>query len=233
MADPVTILLIDDDKEMNDLVGDYLGGFGYRVLAATHPNRGMEILREEKPGLVVLDVMLPGRNGFEVCKEIRRESDVPVVMLTARGDVSDRVLGLGLGADDYLPKPFEPRELVARIESILRRVREPQARGVLKSGNLEVDLRRRAASLGGEALELTTMEFDILSLLMRRPGEILDREAISAGVKGMGWDPADRTVDVVVGRLRQKLRDDPKKPAYVKTVWGAGYLFIGVVESHD
>jgi DNA-binding response OmpR family regulator len=199
------------------------------VAVALHPDEGMSALRRDKPDLVVLDVMLPGRNGFEVCKEIRAESKVPVVMLTARGDVADRVAGLGLGADDYLPKPFEPRELVARIESVLRRTRPAREGTVAESGSLRVDLRKRSASLEDRALELTPMEFDILSLLIQSPGVVLDRESITAKVKGMDHDPLDRTVDVVVGRLRNKLKDDPRHPSYVKTIWGTGYLFIGDV----
>lgn len=229
MSADASILVIDDDRELAELVREYLAGFGYRVATANHPDRGMEILRAQRPDLVVLDVMLPGRNGFEVCKEIRAESKVPVVMLTARGDVSDRVLGLGLGADDYLPKPFEPRELVARIESVLRRVHPPRDAHVARSDGLLVDLRRRSASLEGNPLDLTPMEFEILAVLLRRPGTVLDREAITAAIKGISRDPLDRTVDVVVGRLRQKLKDDPKHPAFIKTVWGVGYLFIGEV----
>lgn len=229
MPESATLLVIDDDMELAELVRDYLAGFGYRVLTALHPDAGMDLLRTRKPDLVVLDVMLPGRNGFEVCKEIRRESRVPVVMLTARGDVSDRVLGLGLGADDYLPKPFEPRELVARIESVLRRARPPREAQTARSGGLRVDLRRRAVTLDGQALDVTPMEFDILSLFLQNPGAVLDRDAILSKVKGMSHDPLDRTVDVVVGRLRHKLKDDPRNPAYVKTVWGLGYLYIAEV----
>lgn len=229
MSADASILVIDDDRELAELVRDYLAGFGYRVSTANHPDRGMELLRAERPDLVVLDVMLPGRNGFEVCKEIRAESKVPVVMLTARGDVSDRVLGLGLGADDYLPKPFEPRELVARIESVLRRTHPPKDAQLARSGGLLVDLRRRSAILEGQPLELTPMEFEILAVLVRRPGAVLDREVIIAAVKGISRDPLDRTVDVVVGRLRAKLKDDPKRPSFIKTVWGVGYLFLGEV----
>jgi DNA-binding response OmpR family regulator len=202
---------------------------GFQVEVAQDGVDGLWRAREGSYDLILLDVMLPGRNGFEVCKEIRRESKVPVVMLTARGDVSDRVLGLGLGADDYLPKPFEPRELVARIESVLRRAHPPREGAVAQSGALRVDLRKRSAVLEGQALDLTPMEFDILALFIQSPGVVLDRESITSKVKGMGRDPLDRTVDVVVGRLRHKLKDDPKNPAYVKTVWGTGYLFIGDV----
>lgn len=229
MPEGGAILVIDDDKELTELVRDYLAGFGFRALAANHPNAGMELLRSEKPDLVILDVMLPGRNGFEVCRDIRSESRVPIIMLTARGDVSDRVLGLGLGADDYLPKPFEPRELVARIESVLRRVRPgPPGQTALADG-LAVDMRGRSAALEGRPLDLTPMEFDILAFLVRHPGEVLGREAINAGVKGMDRDPLDRTLDVVVGRLRHKLGDDPKNPRFIRTVWGTGYLFAAQV----
>jgi DNA-binding response OmpR family regulator len=229
MPEGAAILIIDDDKELTELVMDYLAGFGFRALAANHPDAGLELLRAGKPDLVILDVMLPGRNGFEVCKEIRGQGRVPIIMLTARGDVSDRVLGLGLGADDYLPKPFEPRELVARIESVLRRVQPGLQGHAARADGLAVDLRGRSAILDGRSLDLTPMEFDILALFLRRPGEVLGREAINAGVKGMDRDPLDRTLDVVVGRLRHKLGDDPKNPRFIKTVWGAGYLFTAPV----
>jgi DNA-binding response OmpR family regulator len=229
MPEGAAILVIDDDKELAELVKDYLAGFEFRVLVANHPNAGMDLLRSGRPDLVILDVMLPGRNGFEVCKEIRGESRVPIIMLTARGDVSDRVLGLGLGADDYLPKPFEPRELVARIESVLRRVRPGPQGHTARADGLAVDLRGRSAILDGRALDLTPMEFDILAFLLRHPGEVLGREAINAEVKGMDRDPLDRTVDVVVGRLRHKLGDDPRNPRFIKTVWGTGYLFTATV----
>jgi DNA-binding response OmpR family regulator len=165
-------------------------------------------------------------DGFEICRAIRRSSSVPIIMLTARGEVTDRVVGLELGADDYMPKPFEPRELVARIQAILRRGRAGEE--VWSFGALRVDPQRRAAFLGDEPVPLTTAEFDLLELLIRGRGRVLSRGSILDGVKGESWDAFDRSIDVLVSRLRQKLEDDPKQPRYVRTVRGAGYAFVGV-----
>ncbi len=233
MPQEKSVLVIDDDKELGELLIEYLGQFGFAVEAALHPDQGLAMLRARKPDLVVLDVMLPGRNGFEVCKEIRRDSTVPIIMLTARGEVSDRVLGLGLGADDYLPKPFEPRELVARIESLFRRTGEVKKRSSFRSGELRVDLDRHSAHLGNEPLELTRMEFQVLSLLASQAGTTVDRETLSAKVKGIDWDPLDRTLDVIMGRLRLKLGDDPRNPRFIRTVRGVGYLFVENVVWHE
>ena len=228
------ILIIDDDQEANLLLTRYLSKFGFDVISASHPQRGLELIQEQSPHLIVLDVMLPGKNGFEVCKEIRKDAKVPIIMLTARGDLSDRIVGLELGADDYMPKPYEPRELVARIQSVLRRTDEYVAMAkinpsLLKSGDLTVDLDKAEASLGTEVLELTTTEFEILCLLMKNRGQTLSREKILDQLRGVEWDNIDRTIDVLVSRLRHKLKDDPKHPRYLKTVWGSGYRFVGEV----
>jgi two-component system phosphate regulon response regulator OmpR len=185
---------------------------------------------------VILDVMLPGRDGFRVCREIRRESAVPIIMLTARGDLPDRVAGLELGADDYLAKPFEPRELVARIQTVLRRVGEthPRLKGQrLRAEALTVDLRSRTAWLDDAPLDLTTTEFEILALFLQRPGAVLSRDEIMERVRGTDWEAYNRSIDIVVSRLRHKLHDDPKRPRYFKTVWGTGYLFLPTPRSMD
>src|SRR3990172_5299195 len=157
------VLLIDDDRKLAKLLQEYLGRFDVKLAAAGSGEEGLRLLRYDPPDCVLLDVMLPGKDGFEVCREIRKESDVPVIMLTARGEVADRVVGLEIGADDYLPKPFEPRELVARIQAVLRR-KEPHKAEILRTGGLELDLPRRAASREGAELNLTTLEFDALAV---------------------------------------------------------------------
>jgi DNA-binding response OmpR family regulator len=231
-----TILVIDDDRKLNELLSSYLGQFGMEVLTAGDPDEGMAILRKRTPALVILDVMLPGRDGFTVCRDIRRESAVPIIMLTARGDLPDRVAGLELGADDYLPKPFEPRELVARIQTVLRRTGE--ARHELESHRLRaealiVDLRSRMAWLEGTPLDLTTTEFEILTLFLQHPRAVLTRDEIMERVRGTDWEAYNRSIDVAVSRLRHKLHDDPKRPRYFKTVWGSGYLFLPTPQPVD
>ena len=231
-----TILVIDDDRKLNELLTTYLGQFGMEVVAAEHPDEGLGILRKRAPALVILDVMLPGRDGFTVCREIRRESTVPIIMLTARGDLPDRVAGLELGADDYLPKPFEPRELVARIQTVLRRtgdMKQAAESRRLRADGLTVDLRSRTAWLNGVPLDLTTTEFEILSLFVTQPGAVLTRDQIMEGVRGTDWEAYNRSIDVAVSRLRHKLHDDPKRPRYFKTVWGSGYLFLPTPEPLD
>jgi DNA-binding response OmpR family regulator len=218
--------VIDDDRKLCGLLSAYLGGSGFEVLTAHDADEGMRLLRSDHPDLVVLDVMLPGMDGFETCRAIRRASAVPIVMLTARGEVTDRVVGLELGADDYMQKPFEPRELVARIQAILRRGRTTD--DVWTFGALRVDPQRRSAYLNDQQVPLTTAEFDLLELLIRSRGRVLSRGNILDQVKGETWDAFDRSIDVLVSRLRQKLDDDPRQPRYVRTVRGSGYAFVGV-----
>jgi len=222
------ILIIDDDEKLNLLLSDYLIKFGYTTLSADHPSHGLTILREEELSLVILDIMLPDMDGFEVCKTIRKESNIPIIMLTARGDLTDRVVGLEIGADDYLAKPFEPRELVARIQSVLRRTDQRKPDNTqLVFGGLEVNLDNHNVFLDGQPLELTSTEFELLSLFVKNPGKVLDRDKIMDWVSGIEWESFNRSVDVLVSRLRQKLKDDPKHPIYLKTIWGTGYLFLG------
>ena len=220
------VLVIDDDRKLCGLLSAYLTSSGFEVSTAASGDDGLRQLKTEPPDIVVLDVMLPGMDGFEACRAIRRSSSVPIIMLTARGDVTDRVVGLELGADDYMPKPFEPRELVARIQAILRRGRSTE--DVWKFGSLRVDPQRRSAYLNDEPVLLTTAEFDLLELLIRSRGRVLSRGNILDEVKGETWDAFDRSIDVLVSRLRQKLDDDPRQPSYVRTVRGAGYAFVGV-----
>lgn len=221
------VLIIDDDPKLNRLLTEFLSGYGFRVHAAVTPSEGFKKLRRHKPDMVILDVMLPEMNGFDVCKKIRRDSTVPIIMLTARGEPMDRVVGLELGADDYLPKPFEPRELVARIQAVLRRLNVNGATGPRTFGRLTIDPGKRIVAIDKQPIELTTNEFTALALLARHPGEVLDRDRILQELRGIDSDAFNRSVDITMSRLRQKLGDDPKSPTYIKTVWGTGYVFIG------
>lgn len=225
------VLVIDDDERLNALLAEYLSRFGFRVATETDGTRGLQALRASSPDIVILDVMLPGKDGFDVCREIRASSSVPIVMLTARGEVADRIVGLELGADDYLPKPFEPRELVARVQAVLRRNAETRRTRRLEAGDLVLDLDRRSAIAAGTALDLTTMEFELLSVFVRNAGIALSRDRLMDAVKGLDWEACDRSIDVLVSRLRRKLADDPRRPKYIKAIWGVGYQFIG--EPHD
>ncbi len=224
-----SVLVIDDDEKLNTLLVEYLGRFGFTVRTAAHSEAGLRAFRAETPDIVVLDVMLPGMDGFAVCRKIRETSRVPIVMLTARGDVMDRVVGLELGADDYLPKPFEPRELVARLQAVLRRGAANAAEGDerLRAGRVEVNWTTHTARLDADDLPLTTAEFALLGLLVKNRGRVLSRDRILEATRGLDWESYDRSIDVLVSRLRQKLGDDPKKPAFIRTVRGAGYSFIG------
>lgn len=222
-----TILIIDDDKKLNQLLHEFLGDFGFETISATHPTEGLQLLQQKLPDLVILDIMLPDMDGFEVCKAIRRSHSVPIIMLTARGEVTDKIVGLELGADDYLAKPFEPRELVARIHSVLRRSQKIDETRPQTFGGLEIDFAKHLVKLDGEIVDLTTNEFVALTFLVKNAGKVLDRDQILQELRGMDCDAFNRSVDITMSRLRQKLKDDPKAPAYIKTVWGSGYVFIG------
>jgi DNA-binding response OmpR family regulator len=222
-AEGGTVVVVEDDPHIADLVDLYLRREGFRVLLAGDGGSGLQIVAREDPCIVILDVGLPGaRDGFDVCREIRGRSTVPVLFLTARDDEVDRVLGLELGADDYLVKPFSPRELVARVRAILRRTREgPPPQDVISVDDLEVDLRRREARRAGAAVALTTREFDLLAFLANNVGLALSRQQLLDGVWGADWYGDERTVDVHVAQLRKKLGTDLP----LATVWGVGYRF--------
>ena len=221
-----TILIIDDDEKLNKLLKDYLHNYGFDVLSAIHPEEGLKKLKAQSPVLVILDVMLPDMNGFEVCKVIRRSSSVPILMLTARGELTDKVVGLELGADDYLAKPFEPRELVARIQSILRRAQQTVVTAKRRFGALVVDFQKRVACLADEPIDLTTTEFEALAFLVENPGVVLSRDRIMDALRGVECEAFNRSIDITMSRLRQKLKDNPKSPNFIKTIWGTGYVFI-------
>lgn len=221
------ILAIDDDKKLTDLLKDYLSRFNYEVIIANHPHDGLDIVKSEIPDLIILDVMLPDMEGFEVLKELRKEHSIPVIMLTARGDVTDRIVGLEMGADDYLPKPFEPRELVARIQAVLKRKQNNEDKEVDRFGELEINYTKQRVHLANELLDITTAEFELLKFFVKKAGKVLNRDQILDNMRGLEWDAFNRSVDVLISRLRQKLKEDPKNPRYIKTVWGTGYIFIG------
>lgn len=227
------ILLIDDDEKLGQLLTQYLERYDMTVTAAHTPSKGFEHLKRNKPDLLILDVMLPEKDGFEICREIRAKSSIygqlPILMLTAHGEVTDRIVGLELGADDYLPKPFEPRELVARISNILRRTSD-EARSqqeVPKIQGLDVDTVRRIVKLDDELIELTTMEYELLILFMQSPNKTFTRDELMNRLRGIDAELFSRAVDTLVSRLRHKLNDTSKTPRFIKTVWGRGYTFVG------
>lgn len=221
-----SILVIDDDDKLNCLLKRLLREYGFAVFSAADADEGLKKARTVLPDLIILDVMLPGMTGFDVCKRIRESSTVPIIMLTARGDVMDKVVGLELGADDYLPKPFEPRELVARIQAVLRRVQHTGTDRRRRFGPLTIDFHCQQAFLNDHELDLTTSEYAALVLLVRHAGKVLDRDEILQALRGTDSEHFNRVVDITMSRLRQKLGDDPKRPQFVKTVWGTGYTFV-------
>lgn len=225
----IHVLLIDDDRRHSELLRTYCRRFDMEVDCAFDGEQGLRRLASTRPDLVLLDVMLPGTDGFAVCREIRRRNRVPVIMLTARGDVSDRVAGLGLGADDYIAKPFDPRELVARIQSVLRRAEPAASRSVLAFEQLRIDPASREVVADGSSIELTTMEYELLLLLASNPGRDFSRDDILAALRGIDAAILTRSVDILVSRLRAKLGDNSKPARFIHTVWGRGYRFTGKV----
>ena len=217
------ILLIDDDELLAAPLATYFARFEFDLDSATRPSAGLSKLRARTYDAAILDVMLPEMDGFALCREIRRESDIPIIMLTARGDVMDRVVGLELGADDYLPKPFEPRELLARLQTVLRRARTPSTKGPLVFDGLTIDLERREVQCLGHAVDLTSTEFDLLALLAGEPHKVFSRDDILNRLRGVETELQTRSVDILVSRLRKKL--EPLD--CVKTLRNAGYRFAG------
>jgi DNA-binding response OmpR family regulator len=224
---PARLLMIDDDVDLNALLTEYLARFGHRLATAATAAEGLLALRRDPPDLILLDVMLPDQDGLTLCRKIRDEFDLPIVMLTARGEVADRIVGLELGADDYVPKPFEPRELVARIESVLRRAKHRGGEESLACEGLRLEKATRRVVLDGEEVELTTMEFELLHVLMASRGRVLSRDRLLERLRGLEADVYDRSIDMLVSRVRQKLGDDSRAPRFIKTVWRTGYQFVG------
>jgi len=220
----IRVLIIDDDTRLHELLASYLDQNGFTVTVASDGKKGLAALEGGTFDAVLLDVMMPGMDGIEVCKRIRAKSNIPVVMLTAKGDETDRVVGLELGADDYVAKPFSPRELLARIRAVLRRARPDVTGERLTAGDIAIDVPGRAVSVGGKLVELTGIEFDVLVALVRRAGRVVARDALLSEAGRGDVVVGERTVDVHVSHLRQKLGDDPRSPRLIKTVRGVGYV---------
>ena len=221
------ILLIEDDDRLSQMVAQYLSEYGFEVDVRGDATSGLEAARRIPFDALVLDVMLPDLDGFEVCRRLRADSDLPVLMLTARGDETDRIVGLELGADDYLPKPFNPRELLARLRAILRR-REPRlglGAPLLRFGRLEIDRDARVARVDGRPCELTSYQFRLLCVLAESPGRALSRDVLMDRLRGEAFSAFDRSIDVHVSRIRAAIEDHPKRPRRILTVRGVGYLF--------
>jgi DNA-binding response OmpR family regulator len=226
MADRV-ILVVDDDVKTVELVKLYLTRDGYGVLTAYDGIEALRLARENHPDLMVLDLMLPDMDGLEVCRIIRQESDVPVIMLTAKSTDQDKLTGLGLGADDYVTKPFSPKELAARVQAVLRRLPRERGPEEIKSGELSMNFTKHEARLAGKLLDLTSVEFKLLGVLAREPGRVFGRADLIEEALGYDFEGFDRTVDVHILNLRRKLETDPSHPRYIKTIYGVGYKFAG------
>ncbi|MBJ48093.1 MAG: DNA-binding response regulator [Candidatus Marinimicrobia bacterium] len=222
------IMVIDDDVKLSTLIKDFLEPHKYQVICYNNPVVALKKIKPTKPDLIILDIMMPEMDGFQVLRKVRELLQTPVIMLTARGEVSDRIVGLELGADDYLSKPFEPRELLARIQSVFRRTQSPgQLVDTLLFDNLSINKLKQEVVLGGESVVLSTTEYEALLLFAENPGRELDRDFLVENLRGIRWQSYDRSIDVLVSRLRLKLGDTPAKTNYIKTVHGVGYMFIG------
>ena len=220
------ILVVDDEPKIVKLARDYLEQSSFRVLAAGDGSTAIATFRHEKPDLVVLDLNLVGMDGIDVCRALRRDSDVPIIMLTARDTETDRLIGLEIGADDYITKPFSPRELVARVRAVLRRVHgEVRPSNMIRAGDLEIDITGHNVRRRGTEIRLTPSEFTLLATLAQHPGQVFSREQLLERVYGVAYDGFARSVDAHIKNLRQKLEDDPTEPRYVLTIYGIGYKF--------
>ena len=224
------ILMIDDDSRLAGMVSDYLGGAGFRVTVAGTGREGEALLKRQTFDALILDLMLPDVDGLDLCRRLRASTDVPILMLTARGEPMDRVVGLEIGADDYLAKPFEPRELLARLRSVLRRARGEPASDLLRFGRLEIDTAARQVRRDGVVCNLTSHQFALLLALAQHAGRVMSRDALMDLLRNERLDPFDRSIDVHISRIRAAVEDDPKMPRRVITVRGAGYVFAKAQE---
>jgi len=225
------LLLIEDDARQASMLGDFFAAAGMQLTARHTAAAGLAALKEERFDALLLDVMLPDGDGFDICRTVRTFSDIPIIMLTARGEETDRIVGLEIGADDYLPKPFSPRELLARIKAILRRGRGGGAESaVSRFGRLEISPAERTARLDGNTLNLTGYQFDILHILSRHAGRVMSRDALMDELKGHELEAFDRSIDVHISRIRAQIEDNPKQPTRILTIRGAGYVFARVQE---
>jgi DNA-binding response OmpR family regulator len=221
------VLIVDDDIKTVELVKLYLTRDGYQVLTAYDGIEALRLARESRPELIVLDLMLPDIDGLEVCRILRHESDVPIIMLTARSTDQDKLTGLGLGADDYVTKPFSPKELAARVQAVLRRLPRERGPEEIKIGELSMNFTKHEAWFAGKLLDLTSVEFKLLGVLAREPGRVCSRTSLIEEALGYDFEGFDRTIDVHILNLRRKLELDPSHPRYIKTVYGVGYKFVG------
>ena len=221
------ILIVDDDAKTVELVKLYLSRDGYKVLTTYDGMEGLRLARETQPDLIVLDLMLPGIDGLEICRILRKESDVPIIILTAKSTDEDKLKGLDLGADDYVTKPFSPKELAARVRAVLRRLPGERGPKEINCGDLTMDFSKREAFLAGKPLKLTEVEFKLLGVLAKEPGRVFSRAQLIEKALGYDFEGFDRTIDVHILNLRRKIEPDPSHPKYIKTVYGAGYKFIG------
>ncbi len=221
----LTIVLVEDDVRLANSIAEYLDANGFETTIVSRGDQAVRAIYTHQPSLVILDLMLPGLDGLSICKQLRPRYTGPVLMLTARGDSVDEIIGLEVGADDYIAKPVEPRLLLARIRALLRRTEYPEEQAPIEVAGVRVDASNRTATVDGNALELTTAEFDLLHYLIRRAGEIVTRDALHRDLRGIAYDGIDRTIDLRVSRLRAKLLDDPKQPQRIKAVRGKGYIF--------
>ena len=227
---PDKILIADDEEKIAGMVGSYLEANGFQPLVAHDGTSALVLFRKEKPACLVLDINMPGMNGLDVAREVRKTSPVPIIFLTARTDEVDRIIGLELGADDYVSKPFSPRELVARVRAVLRRTAVPRPEegqgDQLACGAVEIDFRKRSVKVAGQARSLTTIQIDILALLMREPGRVFTRLEILEACAGTTYDGYERTIDAHINNIRKALGDDSESPRFISTVRGAGYRFM-------
>ena len=220
------ILVVEDEEQIIRVVRAYLEQAGYEVSVARSGPEGLMRVRQERPDLVVLDLMLPGMDGLDVCRSIRRDSSTPIIMLTARAEEADKLVGLELGADDYMTKPFSPRELVARMRAVLRRAGgEEQAETMIRAADIEIDLQAHTVQVQGQTIDLTPTEFDLLAAMARHPGRVLSRAQLLDATLGDFYEGYERTIDVHIKNLRRKIEPDPRNPRYIQTVYGVGYRF--------
>ncbi len=227
------VLLVDDDEKLRKLLMEYLSGYDFNVVTLADGEAVLRTVMKESPQIVVLDIMLPKKDGLEVLKEIRRESNVPVIMLTAKGEEADRVIGLELGADDYLPKPFSPRELLARMKAVLRRLelvgkstRRVDGDLRVEAGGLVLDKARQILLVGRKEIPLSSTEYGLLKVLMENPNRVLSRDQLMTLARGKDFMAFDRSIDVHISKLRAKLESNPRSPERIKTIWGSGYMFV-------
>ena len=228
------VLIVDDDEKLRKLLREYLEGYGYAILTLAEGSNVMATIKAKQPDIVILDIMMPHKNGLEVLRDIRGESKLPVIMLTAKGEDADRIVGLEMGADDYLPKPFNPRELLARIKAVLRRAVPDQMSALerdsvyIKAGGLVLNKAKQTLMVEDREIDLSSTEYKIMKALMEHPNRVLTRDQLMNLAHGRDFMAFDRSVDVHISKLRAKLETDPSSPKVIKTVWGTGYMFVDI-----